>query len=312
MAQVDGQIGVVLVHGLLSSPDVWDPFRKLLDTDRELSFVTPLPFEYSTPYFRFNPLRRIPSFDDIADSLQMFLRVEAGAFDDIVLVSHSQGGLIVQRHLHRMLSAGRGAELTRIRLVCTFACPNSGAELLHTFRRRFVRKHPQERELRPLNALVAETHSTVINRVVHAERATASTCPIPFRVYAGESDNIVTPTSARGAFPGAGVLPGDHSTLVRPDSVTHRSYTTLRADLTFARDRAREAVRSSAPAPSSPDPEPVRDERRAERNQPSIRIQENNASDNSQVFAVQDGRIDVHQGPQPPSLGPSGGPEEPA
>jgi len=50
-------------------------------------------------------------------------------------------------------------------------------------------------------------------------------------VYAGEQDNVVTPTSAKGVFPDTGVLPGDHFTIIQPDSIRHRAYLALKGIL---------------------------------------------------------------------------------
>ncbi|MFP3990039.1 alpha/beta hydrolase family protein [Streptomyces sp. E11-3] len=240
---VHKQVGVVFVHGLFSSPQTWSSFTELIGQDEELAGMTPLLFGYSSPVAVLSPLRRIPSFDDLADSLQTFLEVEAHPFEQLVLVSHSQGGLIVQRHLARMLGAGRGTELARIRQIVMFACPNSGSELALTLRRALWRgRNGQERQLRPVNAAVTEAQRTVFNRVVHARAVTASSCPIPIKAYAGETDNVVTPASARSVFPHAdvGVLPGDHFTIIRPDSSAHRSYAALKQLLLTSR-RAAEA-----------------------------------------------------------------------
>ena len=48
----------------------------------------------------------------------------------IVLVTHSQGGLIVQRYLARRLASGHGEELRRIRRIVMYACPNNGSQAL--------------------------------------------------------------------------------------------------------------------------------------------------------------------------------------
>ena len=50
------------------------------------------------------------------------------------MVTHSQGGLILQRYLAWMLGEGRGRELTTIRLIVTLSCPNEGSEYLSSIR----------------------------------------------------------------------------------------------------------------------------------------------------------------------------------
>ncbi len=113
-----------------------------------------------------------------------------------------------------------------------FACPNSGSELFMLIRRSMKGwRHPQERELRPINEAVNDALRVVLNRVVHATHISSDQCPIPIIAYAGESDNVVTPASAKGVFPRTGIIPGDHFTIVQPDSANHRAYTTLKANL---------------------------------------------------------------------------------
>src|SRR5260370_814544 len=111
------QIGVVFIHGFLSKPKTWRHFERLIVEDSGLPFVNPLMFPYASPLFSLNPLRRIPSYEDAADGLKVYLEARAAEFGSLVLVSHSQGGLIVQRYLHRMLGEGRGEDLRRIRQI---------------------------------------------------------------------------------------------------------------------------------------------------------------------------------------------------
>jgi pimeloyl-ACP methyl ester carboxylesterase/tetratricopeptide (TPR) repeat protein len=226
-------VGVVFIHGIFSSPRVWSEFDRLIAGDCDLAQLEALHFSYDSPIVRFNTLRRIPDLDDVADSLDIFLKVEAKHLSTLALVTHSQGGLVAQRYLARTLQRGHGQDLARIMQVVMFACPHSGSEVVLSLRRIAGRwwKHPQESEIRPISAAVAEAHEVVQNRIVHAKSSSAHEYPIAIHVYAGEADNVVKRTSARSVFPNAGVLPGDHFSIVRPDGPAHRSYTTLKRHL---------------------------------------------------------------------------------
>lgn len=226
------RFALVFVHGLFSSARTWDRFVQLIRADPALEDVEVLRFSYPSPKFNFNPMKRIPNFNVLADSLRTYLEVDAAPYSNLILVGHSQGGLIIQRYLSRMVGAGRARELSKVRLIVLFACPNSGSEIFLVFR-RIVRfwKHPQEAELRPINEAVTEAQQAVLNHIVFATKLTSDQCPIPVIAYAGDSDNIVTPTSARSVFPTTGVIPGDHFTIIQPDSATNRSYTALRFNL---------------------------------------------------------------------------------
>ena len=111
-------------------------------------------------------------------------------------------------------------------------------------------RHPQERQLRPLNGPVIETLRRVMSDIVHADVVTDRTCPIPFSVYAAEDDNIVTAPSAQSVFPDARALPGNHSTIARPTSRDHRTYTTLRRLILTTGDSDPLGPRGQVPLPN--------------------------------------------------------------
>src|SRR5207247_9188185 len=74
----------------------------------------------------------------------------------------------------------------------------------------------------------------VLRDVVFARIISSGQCPIVFSAYVGESDNIVTLASARSVFPNWGALPGDHNSMLRVDSVSHRTFTTVKTNLLSA------------------------------------------------------------------------------
>jgi pimeloyl-ACP methyl ester carboxylesterase len=250
----------IFVHGLFSSPQTWAPITSLLERDDEIAESYELrSFEYYSPKWKLSLTRRIPNFDTIAASLSTFLEVECADFQNIVLVGHSQGGLIIQRYLAQMLADGRGRELARVARVVMFACPNNGSEFFLIARRAIDRiwLQRQERELRPYADAVVETQRRILNNVIYASSITSDKCPIVFSVYVGESDNIVTPVSAKSVFPKWGALPGDHNSILRADSVDHRTFTTLKANLLLALKESEQGIPllpSEAPVASlSPD-----------------------------------------------------------
>ncbi len=226
---------VVLVHGLFSSANTWQRLNRLISSDPELAGFILFPFKYKSPKYNLSPLRRIPDFDTVAESLETYMELDVADYQNVVLISHSQGGIIVQRFLARTVSRARAHDLVRIRRIIMFACPNSGSELLAVTRRRFkLWRHPQENELRPLDDAVAAAHQTVIEHIVYAEDQSPTDIYIPIIAYAGESDNIVTLASAKGSFPDTGVVPGDHFSIIQPDTKQHRTYVTIKKNLLAA------------------------------------------------------------------------------
>ncbi|MFI5866184.1 alpha/beta fold hydrolase [Streptomyces sp. NPDC051546] len=243
------QAAVVFVHGLFSSPTTWTPLQqemsKIPAVSDEYDFLF---FEYATRPVTWNPLRRMPDLDTIAESLRGFIGDLTAGYERVALVTHSQGGLVAQRYLSRMLLAGRGRDLAKIRRLVMFACPNNGSDLFLLTRRGMIpmTRNNQERELKPLQTSVLETQRRVIDGIVRAPELADNSCPIPIVAYAGESDNVVVPSSAAGFFPETGVLPGDHFSVIKPSGPGSRIVHALRKELAQA---------LAEPFPAEPQPE---------------------------------------------------------
>jgi pimeloyl-ACP methyl ester carboxylesterase len=229
-------IDVVFVHGLFSSAGVWAVLEALIAADPELTdFVRINRFEYDSPLARLRVDRRIAEMDDIADRLRTYLSAELGNAETVVLVTHSQGGLVVQRFLARMLQRGQGRDLARIKQIVMYACPNSGSEFFLTVRKAAIFwRNPQERQLRPISRAVVETQETVLRAVVNAQGCSDTECHIPIAAYGGVSDKIVPPPASKWVFPLNGMVDGDHFSIVRPASNRGSSYIVLKIALIAA------------------------------------------------------------------------------
>ncbi|MEV0248697.1 alpha/beta fold hydrolase [Nocardia sp. NPDC050712] len=261
---------VVFVHGLFSSGRTWAAMRARLAEDDEINTqITDFAFDYPSPKFSLHPLRVIPDYDAVALLLRTYLELRVAGYERIVLVSHSQGGLIVQRFLARMLQENQGLQLSRIRAVVMFACPNSGSELGIMVRR--IAKfwvHPQERQLRPLDDEVTRIRKTVLRGIQDATRLDATQCPIPIYAYAGLTDGVVSYASACDVFARTGALPGDHFSIIAADSSDALAFLALK-------ERLREALGTpELRVPAEPLPNSVP----AERVSPDARIHHNLAA----------------------------------
>ncbi|MFE5406458.1 alpha/beta fold hydrolase [Streptomyces sp. NPDC056580] len=231
--------GVVFIHGLFSSEKTWDPLARLLESDEELASVTVRRFGYASPKLRrFRPDRRTADYNDLADRLKAFLHYEAVGHDRLVLVAHSQGGLIVQRYLARMINSGEGQQLSKIRGVMLFACPNDGSDFMLPLRSAWWPGHPQVRALTPLNPHVKDAQRTVLDQIVYAQGVGASSCPIPFWVFGGSEDKVVVRASAQGVFPHVFMLPGDHFSIIKPKTHRDPAYVALRTHLLDVQQQA--------------------------------------------------------------------------
>ncbi|MFI9503828.1 alpha/beta fold hydrolase [Nocardia sp. NPDC052566] len=227
------EAAVVLVHGLFSSAQTWGDIVARIGEDPELrTRCNVFTMEYDSPKARLSPLREIPDYDTVADFMRTYLDTQVAAHQKVVLISHSQGGLIVQRYLARMIQKGHGLQLHRIKAVVMLACPNSGSEIAILLR-RFAKfwQHPQEEELRPINRKVNDTQQIVLEHIRFARGLDAQNCHIDMHLYAGMSDNIVKPASASGMFPEVKALPGDHFSILEAGTADALVFRALRGHL---------------------------------------------------------------------------------
>ncbi|MEU3457873.1 alpha/beta fold hydrolase [Micromonospora sp. NPDC006766] len=210
---------VVLIHGFWSSSATWDGLARVLEADPKLADFSWHRYGYPSPklWVPLMPLRT-PDYDDIAQALGSFLDALVPEGGGLAFVTHSQGGLILQRYLAWMLDEGRGQDLARIRSILMLACPHEGSDYLRSLRTAAgFGFHPQGKTLRQFDVSIAAARRKVLTQIVNATKVSARECPIPVHVYAGDRDNVVKRVSAQGTFPKAGVLPGGHSSIIDPE-----------------------------------------------------------------------------------------------
>jgi tetratricopeptide (TPR) repeat protein len=234
-------VHVLFVHGLFSGPDTWSDFTDLIRRDPDLDFVQTHTMRYFTPKVRLRPDRRIPDFADLAAQLATRLKAEdLREARSVVVVAHSQGGLVVQKFLASATSRGQARELARIRQIVLYACPTLGSPFFGKTRRWvFWSRHPQERHLRLLDGEVFEAHQLVLRNVVNADNVTDYTCPIPVTAVVGSEDNIVPRIEATGWFPTTETVAADHFSILKAASPGAMPYQILKAVLPRAADSER-------------------------------------------------------------------------
>lgn len=209
---------VVFVHGFNSGPKCWDPFVNRLTQDEDFPAAAYrfIRFEYPTGLVELSPTRRLPAIQECANSLGHFLETYADC-DQLFLVGHSMGGLVIQQFLAQQIVAQRGKDLARIRSVILFATPNRGSTIADGLRSLVTRvfKNPQEQELRVLDTTIADVSDTITRSILDAKNTDKVCCPIPFRAFWGMQDNVVPAVSARGPFVEANGILGDHSKIIQ-------------------------------------------------------------------------------------------------
>lgn len=221
------RLAVVFIHGLFSSPATWDEMRALLSVDDEMATVRAYFFGYHTSVRARTITQVTPSLDDVADSLSTYLRHQVQE-SEVVLVCHSQGGLVALRMVARHVVGPPPWDGPKVRLLLLYACPLLGSTFGRRVRRLFFTDHAQEKSLRPLDPATAES----IRRVLTLTQAPSEPLSeLQVLAVAGASDGIVTPTSAKGFWQAVETVPGDHSSIIRPTAATDGSYVILRKRL---------------------------------------------------------------------------------
>jgi Alpha/beta hydrolase family len=92
---------LVTIHGFWSSPATWDRLDAIWNADEQLRGLRIHPFPYPSPKRPLLPLsmKRVPDYDDLAQTLATEYRVGLAEASNVAIVTHSQGGLILQRFL---------------------------------------------------------------------------------------------------------------------------------------------------------------------------------------------------------------------
>lgn len=210
---------LVFVHGFGSSKACWDGLLGMVAQDPRVTERYEFDcFEYPTAWFSFNPLRRIPRLQELGRALREFLDSPAFHGREIVLVGHSQGGLVIQSYLAGLLQEGQGERLAAVRHVILIATPNLGSTLLSPLRRLIgmVLPNPQERTLRVLDPEIADIRAVITSNVVGAQRRSAHAWPVPITSFYGLQDGVVLEASAKGPFRNVVPVQGDHFSILRP------------------------------------------------------------------------------------------------
>jgi len=167
LAVIDATL--VTVHGFWSSSATWERLNEVWRADKELRGLRIHPFEYPSPKKPRLPFSatRVPDYDDIAQTLSTEYATVLADASDIAVVTHSQGGLILQRFLAWMVREGQARKLSRIRSVVMLACPNGGSEYLESLRSTLgYGRHPQAGSLHVLDRQVAQRQGLKAGTVV--------------------------------------------------------------------------------------------------------------------------------------------------
>lgn len=115
---------IVLVHGLNGDlTKTWGKFPKLLKEDPDLDVEV---VSYGYGFYYWPLIGANESIHNIADGLATEMDVRCSPDDELILVGHSLGGLIIRRYL---LDQFFKRKLPNVKKVCFYAAPQNGTGL---------------------------------------------------------------------------------------------------------------------------------------------------------------------------------------
>ncbi len=210
---------VLFVHGLGGRKDTWGAFQELIDSDEELN-CSPFFYEYSSAVVRVLPFvqNKYGNIQALSKALKTYIEHILDNYEEIVLVGHSLGGLIIRQYL---LDQKISSYKTKIRKVIFYAVPQEGSELaniasLISFDHRHLKQLCKNSEyLDTLNDLWAQTK--IEN-------------DFEFKVVVAVEDAVISPQSAKSNFRhlSPAHVAGNHRTIVKPQNKDDLNYLVLK------------------------------------------------------------------------------------
>jgi len=161
----------------------------------------------------------IPDITKLADFLNTTIRNQFAKYQQIAIVAHSMGGLVLQKAILELNDADRG----RINYVFLFGTPSNGLN-----KAAFVKFW--NRQLRDM----ASNGEFVTGLRKKWNDTFAAGYPFTFKVVAGTDDEFVPTASSQQPFDKkyCEVVSGNHLAIVKPDDKNHAGYQLIIATLT--------------------------------------------------------------------------------
>lgn len=212
---------VVFVHGLRGTRyGYWGKFPSLLSSDRSDLDVG--------MYYYETALRRIGFWRSIelsreAEVLAGVLRSLA-AYDGILLVTHSMGGLLAKGAIAALIDGNHAAVLRKIRALVLLASPQLGSLRVP---RVLTALSADARALQPHNQYITDVDQRLRARIDCSLRGDPRTKGnIPMAAVVASNDFWVDPLSARVGIPAAQCMTvrGTHRTIIQPTRPDEDAY----------------------------------------------------------------------------------------
>jgi predicted alpha/beta hydrolase family esterase len=230
---MSGKLLVLFIHGLGGDgTKTWGKFPELLRSDSELNSKIDLAFfRYPTRLIRWPFQTKSVRIQDLAVSVRTEIDVRYKSYDRIVLVCHSLGGVIAQKHIINEIKDERPEKVCGI---VFYGVPHTGADLAR-WGSLISWRHWQLKQLRKGSDLL----DAIQEDWVHLKCSSI----MEVRSVFGGQDAIV----AVGRDSNSSFIPDKgHINLVKPESATDTGYLVLR-DLLSKILNSRVALKANPP-----------------------------------------------------------------
>lgn len=211
------------MHGLGGGDETWGCTLDLIKKDSNIDATCYL-WKYPSPTLglKFTKFlqKNYLGIHDLADALKTYIDEAHVAADEIVLVGHSMGGLVIRQYL---LNNNARRVASKIKQTVLYAVPNTGSELAAVTNWFSLFKNPHLLNLKKGSAYLVD-----LNRNWHVSEIEEI---VDFTVVVGGDDRIVTAESARGTFRYANLrtIPEvGHLSICKPLDCNSLAYTILK------------------------------------------------------------------------------------
>jgi esterase/lipase len=215
---------MLLVHGFRGdSAKSWRALAETVEDDAGF------PADVATWGYTTGAIKSVPTVWEAAEQLQTEMRVRLAEYQQVVLVGHSLGGLVVRAVIVRALQENRIEDCERIAHVVTLGTPNDGVQ----FAAIVAKFNKQIAGLTVTGDTVVDLRNEWIDRVYAPSIRRGeerSKMQIPLTTVVGLDDRVVTPESAKSFFrrPPPESVPGDHISMKEPSGRDATIYLLLR------------------------------------------------------------------------------------
>lgn len=212
---------VVFVHGFTGNyKDTWGDFPLILKNDDDLKHYDIMSWGYPTNIFGKNP-----NIEKIGNYLGSELSTLSDRYNNIFLVGHSMGGLVIRSFIISNLEKGQSSALENINGIVLFGTPNEGmanASMIPKFVNR------QIFDMKQTGEFIINLRNKWIQRVYNPDKIDDYHAKIPTTIISGINDYFVPQSSTESFFKGTEVTDGDHVSMVKPSNQEHLSYRLLK------------------------------------------------------------------------------------